>query len=174
MTSAFYVISLEPARYKFQALAKLVSGQFASKWVHNLWAKENVYPAVAAIAMEWKSSCWLLQQVLRKLCFLPKPMGAGLDPFRRVRRSCSAERQATWYKFSRSRKRTVQLLDNSDLHPENRCVPPPSHATEQRWDFVRKPKQPQQHNASVREREVEFVGYAREGPVAVLPLRTQS
>ena len=105
MTSAFYVFSLEPARYKFQAL---VSGQFASRSVHNLWAKENVCPAVAVVVMECKSSCWLLQQIHRKLCFLTKPIGAGLDPFRRVRRSCSAERQATWYKLSRSRKRTVQ------------------------------------------------------------------
>ena len=86
MTSAFFVFRLEPAWYKFQALAKPVSGQFASRWVPNLWAEESVYPAVAVMAMGWMSSCGLLQQIHRKLCFLPKPMGAGLDPSREVRR----------------------------------------------------------------------------------------
>ena len=86
MTSGFYVFRLEPAWYKFQTLAKLVSGQFASRWVPTLWAEESVYPAVAVMAMGWKSSCGLLQQIHRKLCFLPKPMGAGLDPSREVRR----------------------------------------------------------------------------------------
>ena len=86
MTSAFYVFRLEPAWYKFQALAKPVSDQFASRWVPNLWAWESVYPAVAVMAMGWKSSCGLLQQIHRKLCFLPEPMGAGLDPSREVRR----------------------------------------------------------------------------------------
>ena len=52
MTSAVYVFSLEPARYKFQALAKFVSGQFASREVHNLWAREKVYPEVAVMAMK--------------------------------------------------------------------------------------------------------------------------
>ena len=52
MTSAFYVFRLEPAWYKFQAMAKPVSGQFASRWVPNLWAEESVYPAVAVMAME--------------------------------------------------------------------------------------------------------------------------
>ena len=51
MTSAFYVFRLEPAWYKFQAMAKPVSGQFASRWVPNLWAEESVYPAVAVMAM---------------------------------------------------------------------------------------------------------------------------
>ena len=59
MTSAFYVFRLEPEWYKFQALAKPVSGQFASRWVPNLWAEESVYPAVAVMAMGWKSSCGL-------------------------------------------------------------------------------------------------------------------
>ena len=57
MTSAFYVFSLEPARYKFQALAKLVSSQFASREMHNRWAKDKVYPGVAVMAIKWKSSC---------------------------------------------------------------------------------------------------------------------
>ena len=86
MTSAFYVFRLEPAWYKFQALAKPVSGQFASKWAPDLWAEESVYPAVAVMAMGWKSACGLLQQIHRKLRFLPKPMGAGLDPSREVGR----------------------------------------------------------------------------------------
>ena len=47
---------------------------------------KSVYPAVAAMAMRWKSSCGLPQQILGKLCFLPKPMGARVDPSREVRR----------------------------------------------------------------------------------------
>ena len=85
MTSAFYVFRLEPAWYKFQALAKPVSGQFATKWGPDLWTEEWVYPAVAVMAMGWKSACGLLQQIHRKLCFLFKPMEAGLDW------SCSAK-----------------------------------------------------------------------------------
>ena len=76
MTSAFYVFRLEPVCY----YSRPVSGQFASRWVPNLWAEESVYPQVAVMAMGWKSSCGLLQQVHRKLCFLPKPMEAALDP----------------------------------------------------------------------------------------------
>ena len=61
MTSAFYVFRLEPAWYKFQALAKPVAGQFASRWVPDLLrAEESVYPAVAVMAMGWKSACGLL------------------------------------------------------------------------------------------------------------------
>ena len=86
MTSAFYVFRLESAWYKFQTLVKPVSGQFVSRWVPKLWAEESVYPVVAVMAMGLKSSCGLLQQIHRKLCFLPKPMGAGLDPSREVRR----------------------------------------------------------------------------------------
>ena len=52
----------------------------------NLWAEESVYLAVAVMATGWKSSCGLLQQMHRKLCFLPKPTRAGLDPSREVRR----------------------------------------------------------------------------------------
>ena len=97
MTSAFYVFRLEPAWYKFQALAKPISGQFASRWVPNLWAEESVYPAVAVMAMGWKSSCGLLQQIHRKLCFLPKRYGSRVGPIQRgsARWSCSAKRQAT-------------------------------------------------------------------------------
>ena len=39
MTSAFYLFRLEPAWCKVQALAKPVSGQFASKWAPNLWTE---------------------------------------------------------------------------------------------------------------------------------------
>ena len=92
MTSAFYVFRLEPVWCKFQALARLVSGQFASRWVPNLSTEENVCPAVAVMAMGWKSSCGLLQQIHRKLCFLSKPMGAGLDPSREVRRDVPVPR----------------------------------------------------------------------------------
>ena len=38
------------------------------------------------MAMVWKSLCGLLQQIHRKLRFLPKPMEAALDPSREVRR----------------------------------------------------------------------------------------
>ena len=101
MTSAFYVFRLEPAWYRFQALAKPVSGQFASKWVPDLRAEESVFPAVAVMAMGWKSACGLLQQIHRKLCFLPKPMGAGLGPVQgsSTRWTCSAKRQATGCKL---------------------------------------------------------------------------
>ena len=92
MTSAFYVFRLEPAWYKFQALAKPVSGQIASKWAPDLWTEEWVYLGVAVMAMGWKSACGLLQQIHRKLCFLPKPMGAGLDPSREVRRDGPVQR----------------------------------------------------------------------------------
>ena len=92
MTSAFYVFRLEPAWYRFQALAKPVSGQFASKWVPDLRAEESVFPAVAVMAMGWKSACGLLQQIHRKLFFLPKPTGAGLDPSREVRRDAPIPR----------------------------------------------------------------------------------
>ena len=96
MTSAFYVFRPETAWYKFQAIAKPVSGQFASRLVPNLWAEESVYPAVAVMALGWKSY-GLLQQIHRKLCFLPKPMETALDPSREfpARWSCSAKRQAT-------------------------------------------------------------------------------
>ena len=77
MTSAFYVFRLEPAWYKFQALAKPISDQFASRWVPNLWAEESVYPAVAVIATGWKSSCGLLQEIHRRLCFLPSTWEQG-------------------------------------------------------------------------------------------------
>ena len=72
MTSAFYVFRLEPAWYKFQAMAKPVSGQFASRWVPNLYGVEVIMRT--------------LEQIHRKLCFLPKPMEAALDPSREVRR----------------------------------------------------------------------------------------
>ena len=81
ITSAFCLFRFELVWYKFQALAKPVSGKFP-----NLWTEESVCPAVAVMAMGWKSSCGLLQQIHKKLCFLHKPMGAGLDPSREVRR----------------------------------------------------------------------------------------
>ena len=77
MTSAFHVFRLESAWYKFQTLVKPVSGQFASRWVPKLWAEESVHPVVTIMAMGWKSSCGLLQQIHRKLCFLPKPWEQG-------------------------------------------------------------------------------------------------
>ena len=52
MTSAFYAFHLEPAWYKFQAMAKPVSGPFASRWVPNLWAEEK------ACNPRWQSWPW--------------------------------------------------------------------------------------------------------------------
>ena len=100
MTSAFYVFRLEPARYRFQALAKPVSEQFASKWVPDLWAEESVFPAVAVMAMGWKSACGLLQQIHRKLCFL-QTHGSRIGPVQgsSTRWTCSAKRQATGCKL---------------------------------------------------------------------------
>ena len=67
MTSAFYVFRLEPAWHRFQALAKPVSGPFAAEWAPDLMTEEWVYPAVAVMAMGWKSAGGLLQQIHRKL-----------------------------------------------------------------------------------------------------------
>ena len=41
---------------------------------------------MAVMAMGWQSACGVLQLIHRNLCFLPPPMGAGLDPSREVRR----------------------------------------------------------------------------------------
>ena len=73
MTSAFYVFRQESAWYKFQAMAKPVSGQFASRWVPNLWAEESVYPAVAVMAMGKKSSCGLLNRFTGSFVSSPSP-----------------------------------------------------------------------------------------------------
>ena len=62
---------------------------------------------------------------LKEPLFPPQAHESRVGPFR-VRQSCSAERQATWSKFGR--KRTVQNLDSSNLHPENRCVHKPYHS----------------------------------------------
>ena len=100
MTSVFYVFRFEPAWYKFQAMSKLVSGQFASRWVPNLWAEESVYLAVAVMAMGWKSSCGILKTDSQKALFPPQAHGSRVRPIQRgsARWSCSAKRQATWYK----------------------------------------------------------------------------
>ena len=120
MTPAFYVFRLEPAWYKCQALAKPVSGQFASRWVPKLWAEESVYPAVAVMAMGWKSSCGLLQQIHRKLCFLPKPMGEGLDPSREVRRDGPVPRSGRLLQrvFAWVQPRRTQALESAQSSRE--------------------------------------------------------
>ena len=51
MTSAFYVFLLEPPWYKFQALAKPVSGQFASRWVPICGPRK-------ACTLRWQSWPW--------------------------------------------------------------------------------------------------------------------
>ena len=97
MTSAFYVFRLEPAWYKFQALAKPVSGQFASRWVPNLWAEEGVYPAVAVMAIGVEVIMRTLTTDSQEASFLPQAHGSRVGPIQRgsARWSCSAKRQAT-------------------------------------------------------------------------------
>ena len=96
MTSAFYVFRLEPAWYKFQALAKPISGQFASRWVPNLGAEESVYPAVAVMAMGVEVIMRTPATDSQEALFPPQAHGSRVGPNQRssARWSCSAKRQA--------------------------------------------------------------------------------
>ena len=160
MTSAFYAFRLEPAWYKFQALAKPVSGQFASRW-----AEESVYPAVAVMAMVWKSSCGLLQQIHRKLCFPPKPMGAGLDPSREVRRDVPVPRSGrphdtSFYSVYLDGFSHAELQHWNQLsHPEKWSWE--AEAVQEAWDRWRVPSQTEK--AIVNELELETLGCRIDG-----------
>ena len=160
MASAFCVFRFEPVWYKFQALARPVSGQFASRWVPNLSTEENVYPAVAVMAMGWKSSCGLLQQIHRKLCFLPKPMGAGLDPSREVRRD--GKRFCSVYidGFSHAELKHWDQLS----HPEKWSWE--AEAVHEAWDRWGVPSQT--GKAIVNELELETLGCRIDGNAGVI------
>ncbi|CAK0801859.1 unnamed protein product [Prorocentrum cordatum] len=86
MTSAFYNFQMEPEWLKYQAIGRAVPGRIAAEFCPHLANEEVVYPAMAVMAMGWQSACGILQHIHRNLCFLPPPMGAGLDPSREVRR----------------------------------------------------------------------------------------
>ena len=170
MTSAFYVFRLEPAWYRFQALAKPVSGPFAAKWAPDLMTEECVYPAVAVMAMGWKSACGLLQQIHRKLCFLPKPMGAGLDPSREIRRDgpvprSSKPQDASFYSvyldgFSHAElKHWNQLSNHEKWSWETQAV----HEAWDRWGIPS-----QAEKAIVNELELETLGCRINGNAGVI------
>ena len=97
MTSAFYVFRLEPAWYKFQALAKPVSGQFASRWVPNLWAEEKRVPCGGSHGHEVEVMMRTLTTDSQEALFPPQAHGSRVRPIQRgsARWSCSAKRQAT-------------------------------------------------------------------------------
>ena len=64
--------------------------RFLELWLRNLiphcQREPKVYPALRVMPMGWQSACGLLQYFHRRLCFLPPPSGAGLDPNREIRR----------------------------------------------------------------------------------------
>eukprot|EP00959_Pyramimonas_sp_CCMP1952_P334313 7001268-Pyramimonas_sp.AAC.1 len=87
MASAFYIFfRMEPDWLRYQAIGCAVPGRIAAEFCPELDSEEVVYLAMAVMAMGWQSACGILQLIHRNLCFLPPPMGAGLDPSREVRR----------------------------------------------------------------------------------------
>ena len=85
MTAAFYCF-LEPSWSSFQAINKTVPGSLAAEFDSSLANEHVVYPALRVMPMGWQSACGLLQYFHRRLCFLPPPLGSGLDPSREIRR----------------------------------------------------------------------------------------
>ena len=79
MTAAFYRFLHEPSWYLFQAV-------LAAAFDASLAKEPAVYPALRVVLMGWQSACGSLQFFHRSLCFLPPPLGAGLDPSREIRR----------------------------------------------------------------------------------------
>ena len=79
MTAAFCCFLLEPSWYPFQAINKTVPGSFATEFDSALANEPGVYPALRVMPVGWHSACDLLQYFHRRLCFLPPPLGAGLD-----------------------------------------------------------------------------------------------
>ena len=86
MTAAFYCFLLEPSWYLFQAINKTVPGSLAAEFDPALANEPTVCPALRVMPMGWQGACGLLQYFHRRLCFLPPPLGAGLDPSRETRR----------------------------------------------------------------------------------------
>ena len=86
MTAAFCCFLVEPSWCPFQAIYKLVPGSLAAAFDHSLANEPVVYPALRVMLMGWQSACGLLHYFHRRLCFLPPPLGAGLDPSREIRR----------------------------------------------------------------------------------------
>ena len=86
MTAAFCCFLLESAWYPFQAFDKTVLGALAAEFDPTLAKEPRVYPALRFMPMGWQSACGLLQYFHRRLCLLPPPLGAGLDPSREIRR----------------------------------------------------------------------------------------
>ena len=76
MTAAFYCFLLERSWYRFQANNKPVPGCLAAAFD----------PSLRVMPVGWQSACGLLPYFDRRLCFLPPPLGAGLDPSRETRR----------------------------------------------------------------------------------------
>ena len=90
MTAAFHCCLLEPSWYSF-AIDKPVPGSLSAAFDPSLANEPVVYPALRVMPMGWQSACGLLQY-FHRLCFLPPPLGAGLDPSKEIGRDIPSPR----------------------------------------------------------------------------------
>ena len=79
MTAVFNCFLLEPSWYPDRSWK-------AAAFESALAKEPGVDPALRVMPMGWQSACCLLQYFHRRLCFLPPPLRAGLDPSREIRR----------------------------------------------------------------------------------------